>query len=235
MIPRELGHIWVGVFPAPDMWMKTWKDKHPDWSYTLYDNDFLLSRRFICQKQIIEFYKRGMFAGVSDLMRYEILYEKGGFLPEADSVCVNPVDELFSEEKCYTVYEFPEGRKGLVSPFLASNPGNPVLKKVLDTLSKLETGEMKRPWDTVGNGFLRRFFKRHKFEKDLTIFPSHYFIPEHNNGEKYQGDDKIYAHQLWGTTSKSYPHSNGKHGLSREEIQEKIAVTLKGLQLNLTN
>jgi len=114
MIPRELGHIWVGVFPAPDIWMKTWKDKHPDWSY-------------------------------------------------------------------------------------------------------------------------RHFLRRHKFEKDLTIFPSHYFIPEHYNGEKYQGDDKIYAHQLWGTTSKKYPHSNGKHGLSREEIQEKIGVILEGLQSNLTN
>jgi len=34
----------------------------------------------------------------------------------------------------------------------------------------------------------------------ISILPSHTFIPEHYTGEKYQGNGKIYANHLWGTT-----------------------------------
>ena len=127
MIPKELGHIWIGPYAPPEEWMQSWRDHHPEWNYTLYDNAFLTSRTFICQRQIIEYYDRAQFAGVSDLMRYEILFESGGFLPEADSVCLNAADELFQEAKCYSVYELPNDEGGMISPWLAANKGNPLL------------------------------------------------------------------------------------------------------------
>jgi hypothetical protein len=33
-IPRNLGHIWIGPKVAPEDWMQTWVDKHPEWNYT---------------------------------------------------------------------------------------------------------------------------------------------------------------------------------------------------------
>jgi mannosyltransferase OCH1-like enzyme len=85
--------------------METWKKKHPDWDYQLFDNSYLSSRRWRCEAQINEYMKRRLYAGVSDLMRYEILFEQGGFLPEADSICLRKVDELFALPSLYTACE----------------------------------------------------------------------------------------------------------------------------------
>ena len=38
---------------------------------------------------------RAEYMGVSDLMRYEILEEVGGIIPEADSICLRATDELW--------------------------------------------------------------------------------------------------------------------------------------------
>ena len=79
--------------------------KHQDWDYQLFDNSYLSSRRWRCEAQIAEYMKHRQYAGVSDLMRYEILLEQGGFLPEADSICLRSVDELFVLPSLYTAYE----------------------------------------------------------------------------------------------------------------------------------
>lgn len=230
MIPRKMGHIWIGPHPAPEEWMATWRDAHPDWTYRVYDNDYLCNRRFRCQAQINAYFRRGKYAGVSDLMRYEILHEEGGFIAEADSLCLNPVDELLTEDRAYTVYELPEGRSGMMSPFLASNPGNRVLDKIIGKLSKLDPDAMGSPWTTTGNGFLRRFFLSNKaLLSEVTIFPSHYFLPEHHKGDTYTGTDKIYARQLWATTLKAYPHRQTRTAATEEEaaqIKERLMARL---------
>ena len=69
MIPRRLGHIWIGPQPAPLEWMDTWKAAHPGWDYTLYDNAYLTGRRFRNQPLINEYFRRAEYAGVADLMR----------------------------------------------------------------------------------------------------------------------------------------------------------------------
>lgn len=207
MIPKILRHIWIGPHPAPQEWMQTWIDAHPTWDYELIDNDYITSRRFRNQSQINAYFKRGKFAGVSDLIRYEILSEKGGFIAEADSLCLHPVDELVQAACAYTVYEHANASTGMVSPFLACEAGNPVLRAVVDSLAQLDPETMKMPWTTTGNGFLRRFLAQNPDLKKLTtIFLSHYFIPEHYKGEIYSGTDRIYARQLWATTMRSYPH-----------------------------
>ena len=237
MVPRKIGHIWIGPHAAPTDWMQTWITAHPTWSYTLFDNAFLTGRRFRNQALINEYMRRGKFAGVSDLMRYEILYEQGGFLPEADSVCLHPVDDLLTEDRVYSVYEFPEGRTGMMSPFLASNAGNALVKKVIDTLGTTYTPEtMNDPWHSTGNGFLRRFFAANKALKaDITVFPSHYFIPEHYKGEVYTGTDLLYARQMWATTNRSYAHSRGKSPMTAEEIAAARAALEQQLDHNLAH
>lgn len=211
-----LGHIWIGPNPAPVEWMATWRTAHPNWRYKLFDNAYLLSRRFRNQRLIHEYFRRKQYAGVADLMRYEILFEYGGFLPEADSICVNPVDALFTEPRAYTVYEYPNGKTGLVSPILASNPRNPFLKLIIDTLSSVAPSDLNRPWNSTGNGFLKRLIRKHR--PDLTIFPSHYFIPEHYKGNIYDGPDTIYARQFWGSTKASYPHSRNRGPQPPEDV-----------------
>jgi hypothetical protein len=236
MIPKIMRHIWIGPHPAPQEWMQSWIDAHPDWQYQLIDNDYVTSRRFRNQAQINAYFSRGKFAGVSDLIRYEILAEQGGFVAEADSICLHPVDELVQRPAAYTVYEFEGGKSGMVSPFLACEAGNPVLQAVVDELHQVDPATMGMPWTTTGNGFLRRFLAQNpKLKKQTTIFPSHYFIPEHYKGAAYTGPDRIYARQLWATTKRCYPHQLTMTPQKKAAAAEITAAILAKLQANLGN
>ena len=86
--------------------MQTWRDYHPTWEYRLKDNEYLFSRSWKNQELINAFSARKEYAGVSDLMRYEMLEEVGGFSPEADSICLRASDELWDKpDASYTVHE----------------------------------------------------------------------------------------------------------------------------------
>lgn len=234
MLPRILRHIWIGPHPAPRDWMQSWIDAHPSWHYQVIDNDYISNRRFRNQAQIVEYFRRGKFAGVSDLIRYEILAEEGGFIAEADSICLHPVDELLTQDRAYSVYEFPEGKTGMMSPFLACNPGNPVLTAVVAEMGKLVPQDMAMPWTTTGNGFLRRFFAQNPdLKQQTTIFPSHYFIPEHYKGGTYTGTDRVYARQLWATTRRSYPHQLTMTPEIKAEAAARRQVLLSALMVHM--
>jgi hypothetical protein len=93
---------------------------------------------------------------------------------------------------------------------------------------------MNMPWTTTGNGFLRRFFAANPdLRAEVTVFPSHYFIPEHYKGEVYSGPDLIYARQMWGTTLRAYPHSRGRTPLTEGEIEASRAAVLTRLDAQL--
>lgn len=206
-IPYNMIHIWIGPNPAPIKWMQTWKDSHPKWTYRIFDNAELNNRKFYNQHLIDEYYSRGFFNGVSDLIRYEILYEEGGFIPEADSVCLNNTEDLFTQPKdySYSVFENEVIKPGYVSPVLATNAKNNFLENIIEDLHKLEPSQLKKKvWESTGNQYLKHAIN--KFNPKIKIFPSHYFIPEHysNKQPRYSGSDKIYCEQMWGSTKKNY-------------------------------
>jgi mannosyltransferase OCH1-like enzyme len=206
-IPNNLFHIWVGPNPPPIKWMNTWIDKHSNWKYQIFSDIDLKNKVFYNQHLIDEYYKRGKFNGVADLVRYELLYEFGGFIPPADAICLENVDELFTENSdiCYTVYENEIIRPGYVSPIYAACSKNDFIKKIIDTLHDLEPSMLSnKVWESTGNLFLKNMIEKHK--PKIKIFPSHYFIPKHFKAKtyRYSGPDKIYADQMWGTTRKTY-------------------------------
>lgn len=206
-IPRRLGHIWIGPKKAPSEWMKTWVDMHPTWHYTLYDNEFLKKGNFKTQDQIAEYMKRGQYAGAADLLRYEILYEVGGYMPGADSICLHSIDELFDDDRdLYTVYENEFVRGKLVSPIMAARPKHPFVGEIIERLSKVPPEQLDVPWKQTGNYFIACLIE--EYDPNIVIWPSHYFIPRHFTGRQYMGNDKIYAHQLFGTTTGRYEHSS---------------------------
>jgi len=182
--------------------MASWSAHHPEWSYTLYDNDFLRSYKFRTERQIKEYLKRGQHAGAADLMRLEILYEVGGFMPGADSICLKNMDELFGEARLYTIFENELVRGKLVSPIQASPPGHPFLRSMIDVLSDTDPADLDEPWITTGNLFTAQMIER--MQPEITIFPSHFMIPVHFTGVAYSGSGPVYAMQLFGTTRRIY-------------------------------
>ena len=202
-IEKKMSQIWIGPKPAPLKWMYTWRDKHPDWEYSIFTDTMLKNRRWYNQSLIEEYYRRKQWPGVSDLIRYELLYEEGGFIAEADMVCINNVEDLLQSPSnhCYTCFENEKGRPNFIQPIFACNPGNAFIRMILDELHKLRPSDLhQQPFRSTGNEFLSRFVPA--WRDSLTIFPSHYFIPQFYvaGAKRYDGPDKIYADHKWGTT-----------------------------------
>lgn len=204
-IPKKLHHIWVGEKDPPYHWLNTWREKMPDWEYTLWDNEKVFGRKWRNQ-EILDFYReRKIWHGVADVVRYEILQEQGGFMSGADAVCLHSVEELLQDDAfdIYTVYENEICRKGLTSPIHASTPNNDFLEKIITELGKKRVGEWIEPWKTTGNLFMKQMIEKYS-PPTLKIFPSYTLIPVHYTGLKYRGMGKIYAEQKFGTTLKLY-------------------------------
>jgi glycosyltransferase involved in cell wall biosynthesis len=197
-IPKIIHQIWVGPKPMPTDLMKTWKEKHPDWEFILWDNERVASYNFKNRKHIDSCIERGLYHGAADLIRYEALYDFGGFVAPADSECINNIDELTNIlEDCFACYENERVRKGLVSPHLASTKGNKLIGELIRRTVGREK-EIKTPWIETGNQLLTDTIN--DFQYPIKIYPSHYFLPEHYTGDNYQGNDKIYAKHKWFTT-----------------------------------
>lgn len=202
-IEKKLTQIWIGPKAPPLSWMYTWRDKHPGWKYSIFTDDMLKSRKWHNQHLIDHYYNTRKWPGVSDLIRYELLYEQGGFWPEADMVCLENTEELFTSpaDHAYTCYENESGRKDFVQPIMACNPGNQFVKHIIDVLHQLTPEELHpEPFRSTGNMFLSKHIR--SWEDKLTIWPSHYFIPLFYIGgaKRYDGPDKVYADHKWGST-----------------------------------
>jgi mannosyltransferase OCH1-like enzyme len=111
MIKEWIIHqVWVGPNPAPVKWMQTWKDMHPTWTYMLWDDAAVKKYPFINRRWINHCMARGLFAGVSDIIGYEILHDFGGVLVPADTECLLPLDELMDiNEDFFTAYVWEYG------------------------------------------------------------------------------------------------------------------------------
>jgi cellulose synthase/poly-beta-1,6-N-acetylglucosamine synthase-like glycosyltransferase len=85
-------------------------------------------------------------------------------------------------------------------------PKHNLCREAIDYILKNPTDfqtTQQRAWQTVGPLLLTKLYNSKKY-LDLHIFPSHFFLPIHYSGLTYQGHDKIYAHQEWGSTKQNY-------------------------------
>ncbi len=182
--------------------MKTWRQFHPRWEYVLWDDEKIFTRRWVNQKHVDFYRERGVWHGVADLVRYEILYRQGGFMPGADSECLRPVDELFTGPfDAFAVYENERAAPGLISPLEAAEPGSTFAAELVWGL--FQKRSVAEPWKTTGNKFMADVYERQSWPK-VRVFPSHYLNPVHHTGLRYVGDGPVYAFQHWGSTKRLY-------------------------------
>lgn len=197
IVEKNIHQIWVGPYEMPVLWMNTWKEKHPDWKYFLWGEDKI--GEFKNKDLINRCIEEKKYHGAADIMKYEILYNFGGFLAPADSECLNPIDELLNiKEDCFACYENEEKRPGLISPQIGSTKGNGLMETMVGKMSKLT--RVVEPWIDTGNFIFTKTIGELNYP--IKIYPSYYFIPEHFNGFKYSGIDKIYATHKWWTSKK---------------------------------
>ena len=204
MIPKIFHFIWVGdESKRPDNCIDTWRAAHPDWEFRLWGNAQLDGRDWINARHIAEMSTRE-FNGVADMMRWEILHEHGGIVFDADSICARPLDDALLDCEAFACWESEIARPGLIAAgYFGCGAGNPFVKQIIEDIAASPSVIGEMAWKTVGPLRLTECYRKFRYTP-LRIYPSHYFIPRHFTGVTYEGGDAVYAHQLWGSTLRSY-------------------------------
>lgn len=199
MIPKIIHQIWIGPKEPPTIPMDTWKDLNPDFEYIRWNEEEFVKRdmHFECQNRIDDMQE---INGKADIIRWEILYKYGGVFLDADSICIEPIDDLLMSKKCFAGYEHEKLRPGLIATgTMGFPPEHPLVKGAIEFI-KENPIHTNMAWITVGPGLLTRMYETEKYN-DLTIFPSYTFLPIHHTKQEYCGHGKVYAYQLWGSTN----------------------------------
>jgi mannosyltransferase OCH1-like enzyme len=210
IIPKIIHQLWIGPKPRPSKFMATWKKKHPDYEYIMW-NEEELNRRGLCLECISKINEIEEINGKADIIRWEILYYYGGLFVDADSICIEPFNYLMNQNKPFCGYENENIRQGLVATGTMAFPKNhPLPRGAIDYIkanqvSRAKTGKMA--WQTVGPELLTKLLQTNMFS-DVVIYPSYYFLPKHATGLQYMGHSIVYAYQEWGSTKQNYEIMN---------------------------
>ena len=201
MIPRVIHQIWIGdQSKRPQKLMDTWKEKNPTWEYRLWDDDCLFMLKNQAQFDAIKKY-----SGKADILRYEILYNNGGFFIDADSACINPLDDFFLDNDSFCCWENEYVRTGLMANgYLGASKNNELMRLLVEGISRMDPVQLSNlppntTWQAVGPGYLTSTVQMNAYNK-LRIYPSHYFIPKHFTNLEYTGNEKVYGHQYYLST-----------------------------------
>ena len=190
-----------------------------------------------CQNRVDEMIE---INGKADIIRWEILYKYGGVFLDADSICVEPIDDMLMKCKYFAGWEQEQLRKGLIATgTMGFPPKHPLVKEAIEWIKANSVDREKTnmmAWQSVGPGLLTRMYNTGKY-KDMTIFPSYTFLPIHCTGAEYKGHGKIYAYQEWGSTHKSYDQMNNT-GLQSQfqvpPIENSVSILVSSLNTKAT-
>jgi mannosyltransferase OCH1-like enzyme len=203
MIPKNIHIVWVGdESKRPDNCINTWISHNPSWTVKIWGNAELTTTPWINRAHIAEM-SRSQWCGVADLMRWEILYMHGGFAVDADAICVKPLPDWLLDHEIFACWENEVARPGLIANgYVGSHPQNPLVGQIILDIHAEKTVIDRLAWVSTGPLRLTETWRNNKY-RNLSILPSHYFIPQHYEGSEYQGSGHVFAKQFWGSTGAS--------------------------------
>lgn len=213
MIPKKIHIIWIGdESKRPNACIDSWKKNHPDYEVKVWGNAEYEELTWRNAKHMKAMW-RWEICGVSDLMRWEILYNEGGFYVDADSTCIRPLDEWMRHCRTIACYENEELRPGLVATgFMGVVPRLAFADRIVERLRRnpflveipFFPNRIRHPraWKSVGPGAFTKALKREHLH--ATIMPSSFFLPRHYDSDIDNTHSKTYAKHFWGSTHGSY-------------------------------
>ena len=209
MIPKIIHQLWVGPKKPPVQQIESWKQMNPNWVHMFWTEETLKEYFPNGLHNQIQYDAMPEWNGKCDIARYEVLHKFGGFFIDADCTALRPLDDYLLENDSFSCYESEWLRGNLIAAgYLACTKENVLMSNLINKLHTLSMhnntlweGDMTA-WKTVGPVFLTRTVHE-SHHHNISIYPSHYFIPKHYTGLEYTGPFKPYCTQLWGSTPQS--------------------------------
>lgn len=180
-IPKIIHQIWIGDKVPQELlrFQESWQRYHPDWEYKLWTQHDIPYLNLYNKKLIEEATNP---AELSDLLRYEILYQYGGVYIDMDFECLQPLDVLHHAYDFYIgIQPLDTGLVQLGIGIIGAKPGHPLLKKCIESLEENYNNENLKNTLTAKTGpiHVTKIFKKYAEitgMRDVAL-PAHYFYP----------------------------------------------------------
>lgn len=212
LIPKHLHFVWIGdESKCPHNCIDSWRRLNPDYQITIWGNHELENNDWVFKEQMQRIWETGQLYGVADLMRWEILYQHGGIALDADSLCIHPIPEWILKCTAFACWQNEIAKPGLISNgYVGTHPGDRLISTIIDTLRNEEDlayrqkwlglkKKRRTSWKTTGPQIISDCYRKIGYE-NLTVLPSHFFIPHDHLGKNYTGSGPVIALQLFGST-----------------------------------
>lgn len=199
MIPKKLHFIWVGdESKIPLDCINTWIHKNPEYEPHIWNNDSVSQKFWRNSKQLHDMLAKKDYAGVADVMRYEILHEYGGVYIDADSRCLKPLEDWLLDCDAFACWEQERIRNNLIANgFLGSVPNSEAMRLCIEEVATKNCTEDKLAWLITGPMLMSDvYFKK---QANLTVYPSHFFLPKHHTGLESNVTGHRFADHWWGS------------------------------------
>jgi hypothetical protein len=197
LIPKVIHRVWLGPKPVPEAFERyadTWRRHHQGWEVKLWRDDDLPP--LSCQE---EFDRVKSFKVKYDIVRLELLRQKGGVVIDLDVEALRPIDPLLDGVEAFVGQATFSGRMG--NQVLGAVPHHPLwehaVRRLSDTVGVAPTASQQ-----AGPAFVSRMVRerpqgvhivpRDAFYSPLTIepperpqdFPEIYAV--HHSHESYR-------------------------------------------------
>lgn len=174
-IPKIIHQIWIGseVPQKYKSFMKTWKEKHPEWTYMLWTDNDIENFPFINKKSFDDAKNFGL---KSDIWRLEILFLYGGLYVDTDFECLKPLDIL------HYSHDFYGGLLEEIIPngIIGSVPNHPILHECIKALQKTKITPKSNPMSVSGPYFITKIiveYLKHHPSENICFYPTSFFFP----------------------------------------------------------
>jgi len=192
-IPKIIHQVWIGGnMPQREQVMcaqvKRFAQEN-NWEYFLWtENDITQLSEF---KNIHEYNNTPNNGQKSDIIRSQILYERGGVYLDTDFILQKMFDDLLDLDFfCGVAYDgFPSLFNGLIG----TTPGNPVIADMLNLDMKVGYSDGMDIINTTGPYLTtRKVFKHIDNFTNILVLPVSFFYPFPNTDINKQPDYRVY-------------------------------------------
>ena len=172
-IPKKIHQIWLGEIPElHKKLIPKIKKNHPDWEYKLWGFDDVKDYPLI-NRDLFE--SEQNLGAKSDILRYEILYNEGGFYMDSDFEMVTNFDSLLNND-------FVTGTGHMEDPILFNGligctKNNELIKNIIDKIKENNSDDIM--YKTGPYHFSSVFFEyiKNNMDKNIVVLPTPYFYP----------------------------------------------------------
>lgn len=200
-IPKVFHFIWFGALPSHLAdYVDTWQTHHPDWEmirWNWHNLPDLVNQDIFNRAEALA--GERCYQLMADLVRYEILFRRGGVYVDCDFECQRSIEPLLDGVSCFTAWE--ETRVWINNAIMGAVPRHPFTKALVEgiphQIKRYGAPLSTRPNVITGPQYATGVYKA--FKDEVTVFPKSLFYPYLWNELERQGEEfpDAYAIHHW--------------------------------------